>query len=179
MATARIPYNPALFRLRRWTSTSSSLDEFLVGVSLLGSTGSGATDIEAATVTLTSGYTPDTVGQPEATPPIPPGTLLVEAETATIGLSFWDQPGELLYPADRIAAYYAGELIFRGTITSTSLSYVTDPAATAHGATRRVDFSATAAGLYAVQMNRTVTWTRLPLETAIQRIRRWVTVTGW
>lgn len=123
------------------------------------------TVIDAATISITSGYTPDDNG-----------TLIIDAETATISLSFWDTPGPLLYPGDRIEARYAGENIFAGWIDTAQLAYSVDPEAVRHGAYRRVDFTATAAGMYATILGRTVTWVNLPKEKAIVRIRRWLTV---
>jgi hypothetical protein len=174
-----VKYDPKKFALFRTTAVSSSLDEFLLGESVLGQANTTRTLIEAATFSVTNSYTPDTSGLPDAKPPVLPGTLLVEAETASIALSFWDEPGELLYPGDRVEALYNGQAVFRGVIDSTSLTYATDSNAHKYGATRRVDFSATAAGLYAVMMGRTIIWTKLPAETAIKRIRRWVTVNNF
>jgi hypothetical protein len=172
-------YDPTKFALLRTTAVSSTLDEFLLGESVLGQANTTRTAIEAATVSITNAYAPDPTGLPDAKPVVKPGILLPEAETATISLSFWDDPGELLYPGDRIEVMYDGAAVFRGVVDSTQLSYATDPEAIKHGATRRVDFSATAAGLYAVMMTRTITWKLLPAETAIKRIRRWITVNGW
>jgi hypothetical protein len=179
VSSSYIKYDPKKFALLRTTAVASTLDEFLVGASKLNAPNTVRTPIEAATFSVTSGYTPDATGLPNIKPVVPPGTLLVDAETAAISLSFWDEPGELLYPGDRIEAMYQGAAVFRGVVDSTSLTYVADPAAYKHGASRRVDFSATAAGLYAVMMTRTVKWSKLPAETPIKRIRRWVTVNNW
>lgn len=176
-------YDPTQLVLRRAATVSANLAEgFTVGKSKLGVPATVWATIPAATVTLNQSYTPDTTFYP--TPP-PKGplvcahTLLVEQETASIALSFWDTPGSLLYVGDRIQLLYAGELLFLGTVDSTALAYTIDPDASRHGATRRVDFSATAAGTYAVMMGRTITWTNLPKETALARISRWVTVHNW
>lgn len=166
--SAYVKYDPKLFELRRITSVPSTLDEFLIGESVLASTTSAYILIPAATVSFSSGYTPDENG-----------TLIIDAETVTVSLSFWDEPGTLLYPGNRIEIRYAGKVLCTAVVDSTSLTYAADPDAARHGATRRVDFTATAAGTYAVLMGRTVKWTKLPKESAIKRIRRWVTVTGW
>jgi hypothetical protein len=167
--SVKVDYDHSLVTLRRYTSISSSLDEFLVGVSLLDNNPSTWTAITAATVSITNGYTPDDKG-----------TLIVDAETASVALSFWDEPGEILYPSDRIQVRYGAKTLFYGVVDTTSLTYVTDPTAAAHGATRRVDFSATATGLYSVMMSRIVSWKKLSSdETHIQRIRHWVRVDGW
>lgn len=165
----RVEYDPKKFELRRYTAAPSTLDEFLIGESVLGSTAKrGYTVIPAATVTFSSGYTPDENG-----------TLIIDAETVTISLSFWDEPGTVLYPGNRIALVYAGKVLCSAIVDSTTVTYAVDPEARKHGATRRCDFSATAAGQYAVMMGREVTWKKLPKESAIKRIRRWVTVSGW
>jgi hypothetical protein len=180
--TAVVDYDPSQFVLRRAVSLTSKLSGFVVGKSKLGTHAAVWESIPAATVTLNQSYAPDTTQYPTPPPNGPPviyPTLLVEQETASIAVSYWDTPGPLLYPGDRVEALYAGELLFRGTVDSTSLTYVVDPNAGKYGATRRVDFSATAAGTYAVMMGRTVKWNNLPVETAIKRIRRWVTVNNF
>ena len=175
-------YDPALFVLRRAVVLSAKVGAFVVGKSKLGTAATVWQTIPAATVTINQSYVPDTTTYPTPPPKGPPvcfRTLLIEQETATISLSYWDNPGPLLYAGDRIDVRYAGELLFYGTVDSASLTYVTDPNAVRYGATRRVDFTATAAGTYAVMMGRVVKWKNLPPETAIKRIRRWVTVNGW
>lgn len=166
--SAYVAYDPSRLVLRRLLTQSAGLDGFIVGVSTLGATETTWEVIEAATVSITAGYTPDDNG-----------TLIVDAETATISLSYWDTPGPLLYPGDRIEVRYVGENVFAGTVDTAVLTYSTDPEAVRHGAYRRVDFTATAAGVYAVIMGRTVTWKALPAEKAITRIRRWITVNGF
>lgn len=166
--SAFVEYDPALLQVRRITATSAQLGQFVIGKSRLGALETTSVLVPLATVSITSGYSPDDNG-----------TLLVDAETAVVSLSFWDQPGVLLYPADRLYVSYNNERIFAGTVDSTTLTYSTDPAALPRGKYRRIDFSATVAGVYAVQMGRTVTWKALPQEKAINRIRRWVTVNGY
>jgi hypothetical protein len=166
--SAHVEYDPALFALHRAVTVSARLGEFTIGRSLLGATVTTWATYESATVSISAGYSPDENG-----------TLIVDPETATISLSYWDQPGPLLYPGDRIECVYDGEQIFTGTISSAQLTYSTDPGSLKHGAWRRVDFTATAAGVYAVVMGRTVSWKSLPAESAITRIRRWVTVNGF
>lgn len=168
--SAAVAYDPKLLQVRRWTAAPSTLDEFLIGNSVLGSTGSSYTIVPAATVTFTSGYTPDEHG-----------TLIIDAETVAISLSFWDEvpASAAIYPGNRCEILYAGKRIVMTTIDSVSITYSADPEAAKHGATRRVDFTASGAGTYAVMMGRTVSWVSLPKETAIHRIRRWVTVNGF
>jgi hypothetical protein len=168
LVSAFVAYDPALLSVRRITEQSAQLRVFMVGRSRLGAIQTTSVPIPLATVSITSGYSPNENG-----------TLLVDPETATVSLSFWDQPGVLLYPGDRLDVRYANKLIFSGTVDSTTLTYSTDPEALPRGKYRRIDFTATAAGVYAVVMGRTVTWKALPKEKAIDRIRRWVTVRGY
>jgi hypothetical protein len=158
-------YDPTRLVLRRAVVVTSKLNGFIIGKSKLGTPATVWANIPAATVSINQSYTPDENG-----------TLIIEQETASISLSYWDNPGPLLYAGDRIELWYAGELLFYGTIDSTALLYAIDSSADQYGATRRVDFSATAAGTYAVMMGRTIKWKNLPKETAIKRMRRWVTV---
>lgn len=162
-------YHPGLFLVERASSLSGRLGEFILGASLLGSAGDGEwTPVPAATFSYANGYTVNE-----------DGTLIVDSESASIALSFRDTPGEILYPLDRIRVSYAGKVLFEGTVDSTSLKYQTDPGAADHGASRRVDFSATILGSYAVALSKTISYAGLPAEPAIDRIRRWVTVSNW
>lgn len=161
-------YDPKKFVLRRQTAAASTLDEFLIGESVLGSLGSGWTTIPAATVSFTSGYTPDANG-----------TLIVDSETVSIAVSYWGDPDTTLYPGNRIEVRYAGKLLCRAVIDTAAVKYSTDPEAAKHGKSHRVDLTATGAGTYAVMMNRQIAWTKLPKEKWIDRIRRWCTVNGW
>lgn len=164
-----VQYDPELFVLERASTTSSRLGEFVLGESKLGSATIGAwVLIDMASFSYTASYTPDDNG-----------TLLVEADTATVALTQWDNVPAPLYPSDRVRVGYDGKLLFRGTVDTTSTAYVADPQAARYGATRRVEFSATLVGSYASALGKTVCWKGLPAETAIKRIRRWVKVNGW
>jgi hypothetical protein len=128
----------------------------------------GWVPVECASFSYSTGYTPDKNG-----------TLIFDAESATIAMSYWDVIADPLYPADRIRASYDGVVFFLGTIDSTSLAYAVHPDAPNHGATYRVDLTATAVGTYAAALERIVCWAGLPVEPAIDRIQRWVTVVNW
>lgn len=168
MSTA-VAYDPALFVLERAQVVSAELGEFILGESELGATEvSTWVTVPAATFTMSCGYNVNA-----------DDTLIIEADTASVSLSFWDEPGDVLYPSDRIRATYNGEVLFRGTVDSTSMTYDADPSALEHGKHRRVDFTASIAGTYATMMGKTVCWTALPTEPPLRRIRRWVTVSGW
>jgi hypothetical protein len=166
--SAVIAYDPALFLLERAQQVSARLGELILGESRLGVAAHAWVPVPAATFTMTEGYTPDDNG-----------TLIYDSQTATIGLTFWDEPGDVLYPADRVRAWYSGRLLFLGTVDTTSLTYDTDPDAAHNGASRRVTFAATLVGTYAAALAKTVCWTALPAEPPITRIRRWVRVNGW
>lgn len=168
MSTA-IAYDPALFSVERASAISSGLGSFILGVSKLGGAAtSGWVNVPAATATLGWNYSPDENG-----------TLIVDPDTCEVSISFWDEPGDILFPGDRVRVVYDGKGLFTGTVERTALTYVVDPAAVKHGATRRVDFSATCAGRYAVMMGKEVCWDALPQELWIDRISRFVTVYGW
>jgi hypothetical protein len=166
--STRVPYDPALFLLERAEVVSARLGELILGESRLGAAASAWVPVPMATFTLSEGYTVDDNG-----------TLISDSQTATVALSFWDDPGAVLYPADRVRASYDGKVLFLGTVDTTSLAYETTPEAQQHGATRRVTFTATLVGTYAAALGKTVCWTALPAEPPITRIRRWITVNGW
>ena len=101
-------------------------------------------------------------------------TLIVGSETGALGLSFYDNDGEVLYPGDRIHAIYNDNpVFFEGVIDSTSI------AVTYERGRKRTDFSATLASFYAAMMSFVITHPELPAEPAITRIRRYVTVNNW
>ena len=165
-----VKYRPDKFVLRRLTPVSSVLDEFLTSDSdgPVDPGGSVWTVIPSATVSYSSGYTPNDKG-----------TLIIDSESVSVALSFWDEPGTILYPGDRIDILYLGKRICAAIVDTTTINYTIDAEAKRHGATRRVDFSATAVGVYATMMGLEVTWKNLPKEPAITRIRRWLTVLNW
>lgn len=167
--SAHVEYDPDLFLLERAETVSSRLGEFILGESHLGSAAAAAwVPIENASFGWSMGYSADDKG-----------TLIFDSESATVSMSYWGGIADPLYPADRIRASYDGDVFFLGTIDTTSITYSVDPEAANSGAVRRADLSATAVGTYASAMERIVCWINLPLEPAITRIRRWVTVTGW
>lgn len=169
MSSTPVAYDPALFLVERATTLSARLGEFLVGASPLGSSGTGTwLAVPLATFSFSSGYNPDEKG-----------TLIIDGDSASVALSFWDNPGDILYPLDRIRVSYDGKELFTGTVDSTSLKYEADPTAAIYGAHRRVDFTASILGSYAIALSKQVTFTALPAETAIHRIRRWITVGNW
>lgn len=167
--SAYIEYNPALFLLERAETVSSTLGEFILGESKLGNADTGAwVPVQHATFGYSVDYSADDNN-----------TLIFESETASVSMSYWDTVADPLYPADRIRATYAGEVIFLGTVANTNIVYSVDPDAADHGATRRVDLTASAVGTYAAALERIVCWKNLPKEPAITRIRRWVDVANW
>lgn len=165
-----VAYDPTLFVLERNSSVSARADEFLLGISKLDTAGADVwVAVPSATFSYTQSYSPN-----------PTRTLLIDAETASVSLSFWEQPAvQPLFVADRVRATYNGSVLFLGTVDTTRYAFTADPEAATHGADMRVDFSATLVGTYAAALSHTVCWTALPGELAIDRIRRWVTVTGW
>lgn len=150
MSSTYVKYDPSLFVLERETTD-------------------GWVEVPAATFSYAQDYAPDTNG-----------TLIYQSETATVSLSFWDEPDpKPLYPADHVRATYDDEVLFLGTVDTTRCAFTTDPAADNHGAMHRCDFTASLMGLYAIALAQTVCWVDTPGETALEWIRRWVTVDGW
>lgn len=166
--SAHLPYDPAAFRVERAGSVSGRLGAFVLGASALGAASSAWLTVPAATFSYSSSYSPDENG-----------TLILDSETASIALAFWDTAGSVLVAGERVRATYNGKLLFVGRVDSTSVAYSTDAGSLRYGAYRRIDFTATLVGQYAAAMERTVSWESLPKEYAIQRIRRWVTVDNW
>lgn len=159
-------YDPALFSVQRATVVSSRLGEFVLGQSGFGVSASSWVTVPLATFDYAFDYDPDVNG-----------TLIIGSEAASVSLSFKGEPSVIpLYPADRIRARYDGQTLFTGTVDSTS---VVRSSSTEAGHTRRVDFSASIVGTYATALTRTVCFGDLPQESAITRIRRWVTVSNW
>jgi hypothetical protein len=161
-------YDPALFLLERAEVVSARLGEFILGVSKLGASASTWVPVDTASFAYSSGYTVDDNG-----------TLIIDTETATVSLSYWDNVADPLYPSDRVRATYDSKVIFLGTVDSTKVDYQVDKDAAKFGATRKVTLSGTVVGTYAAALGKEVCWKSLPAESAITRIRRWVTVVGW
>jgi len=167
--SSKVTYDPALFVLERASAVSAALGSLVLGASTLGTTGDTWVTVPMASFSFTEEYRPDENG-----------TLIYEQQSAQVSLSYWHEPTVTpLVPADRVRATYDSKVLFLGTVDTTRYTYETDPAALAHGATHRVDFSAQLVGTYAAALAKTVCWTYLPAEPAIDRIRRFVTVNGW
>jgi hypothetical protein len=163
--SVRVKYDPSQFVLERSTAVSARLGELILGESKLGSTATTWTPVPAATLSISSSYSVNDAG-----------VLILDSDTARVTLSFWDAPGDVLYPYDRVRATYAGKTVFLGKVDSTDLSIETDPDAQLFGASRRVDFAASIVGVYGSALAKTVYWRALPAETAITRLRRWITL---
>jgi hypothetical protein len=133
--------------------------------------------VPAASVTWSSDYSLNDNSQ--ADPPSMVSTLIVGSEVATIGYTRWDSEGDVLFPADTVRAVYAGKTFFSGTVDTVTIARTRDPGAAYYGAKVRVDVSCSVAGLYAAHLTRIVSWTSLPAEPWIDRIRRYVTVDRW
>lgn len=166
-----VKYDFEKFSFERAQSLSSKVGEFLIGLSKLGAaTATAWVPIEVASFTMTASYGVDD------------GILIVDADTAAITMSYWTNTDALEYPlyaGDRVRASYDDEEIFLGTVDKVNVRYVAEPSASRHGAARLVSFQAEMLGTYAAMMGRQICPGILPAETAIQRVRRWVTVTGW
>lgn len=166
-----VKYDFEKFTFERAESLSSKVGEFLIGLSKLGAaTATAWVPIEVSSFSMTASYG------------VEDGILIVDADTATVSMSYWTSADTLEYPlyaGDRVRASYDTEEIFLGTVDRVSVRYVAEPSARRRGAARLVSFQAEMLGTYAVMMGRIICHGALPAETAIQRIRRWATVTGW
>lgn len=168
-----VTYDPALFVFERAQSVSSRLGEFIIGISRLGG---GATNdwvpLEVASFSTTDNYG------------VTDGVLIVDAETASVSMSYrtdattWAEKYPL-YSGDRVRASYDGKVIFLGTVDKIGVRYSADPGVQRYGKTRTIQFTADMLGSYAAMMSRIICPGALPAETAYNRIRRWITVTGW
>lgn len=160
-------YDPALFAVERATQVTAKLGEMLLGVATLGASTEAWLPVESASVTVSGGYEPDEHG-----------TLIVAAQTATVDISTWTDPGDPLVPADVIRVVYDSAELFRGTVESTSLTVEADPDGRS-AERRRYSFSATATDSNWIAMQRTVSWEGPLPESSVERARLFVTVDGW
>lgn len=160
--SSAVKYDPTLFVLERLEHVSARTGEFRLGLSRLGSTSTSWAPVDSASFSRTEGYTIDANG-----------TLVYDSETASVALSFWGNPdpGQLLYPSDRVRASYDGTQVFRGQVDTTSITVEADPL--------RTDFTATCVGAYWPFLNGSVCWHALPVESPITRIRRWLIVDNY
>lgn len=135
------------------------------------SSGGGWVTVAVANLTYNASYDPDNGG-----------TLIVGSETVRFTLSGWGA-ATLLNPLDVIRVRYNGIDIGCGlyTVDNAVVTKTVDPEAERYGGEKeRVDCECSAVGTYAAAMDTIVTWAdTLPAETAITRVRRWVTVNGW
>jgi hypothetical protein len=164
-----VKYDPTLFLVERASVIAGRTGKARAGTSKLGAASSTWIVVPEASITLNASYTEDPDNK----------TLIYESETATLTLSFWDELGDVARPSDHVRVSYASKLLLDATVDSVSVEETVDAEAARHGASVRIDYTATLTGYYASTMSRRVTWKVLPRETAIQRIRRWVTVDNW
>lgn len=164
-------YDPALFVVELAESVDSYLGTMVLGHSRLGTETSAWVPIPLATFTYSFDY-----------PPNENGTLIVGAEAAGVSLSFHGEPEAIpLYPSDRVRVRYDGETIFTGTVDGTTITRtaISPHSPASKGSDHVTQFDATLVGTYAVMLTKEICHGDLPAETAITRIRRWVTVEGW
>lgn len=153
MSSSRVPYKSSgnRFHLERLSGTTW-------------------TEVPIASFSYSESYNPDDNN-----------TLIYGSETGNITISYYAKPAiDPLYATDKIRARYGTLWSFYGTVDSTNWHKFTTGDSLRHGGNPyQLDFTATCVGTYAALLGRTVCWTTLPTETAIVRIRRFVTVNGW
>ena len=161
-------YDPTLFVVELAESVASRVGSMVLGHTRLGVDTSTWVPIPLATFTYSFDY-----------PPNDYGTLIVGAETASVSLSFRGEPEAIpLYPSDRVRVRYGDQTVFVGTVEGTTIARTAVDRAK-HGHDHVMAFSASLVGTYAVMLTKQICYGDLPAETAISRIRRWVTVNGW
>jgi len=136
--------------------------------------------VEAASFSWSSDYTVN--DNSAGLPPSPIGTLILGSETGSVSLSRWDTEGDVLYVGDTVRATYNGHVVFLGTVENVAVTATVDAEADKHGAKRRINIEASCGGFYADALSRTVTWTSLPEQPWINRIRLpmfGLTIVGW
>lgn len=168
-----VKYDPELFVFERAQAVSSRIGEFLIGISRIGA----ATETDWVPLGFASFSTTDNYG-------VQDGILIVDAETASVSMSYRTDADEWaekypLYSGDRVRATYDGKVVFLGTVDKISVRYSAEPGAQPYGKARTINFTADMLGTYAAMMGRIICPGILPAESAYNRIRRWVTVTGW
>jgi hypothetical protein len=145
-------YDPALFTVEK-------------------SSGGSWVAVQVANLTYSAAYDPD-----------PKGTLIIGSETVRFTISGWGT-AVLLAALDVIRVRYNGIAIGCGifTVDTATITKAVDPGAERYGGeTERIDCQCSAVGTYAAALDTIVTWaSALPAETAITRVRRWVTVDNW
>lgn len=168
-----VKYDPELFLFERAQAVSSRIGEFLIGLSRIGA----ATETDWVPLEMASFSTTYNYG-------VQDGILIVDAETASVSMSYRTEADEWaekypLYSGDRVRASYDGKVVFLGTVDKIDVRYSADPSAKPYGKVRTITFAADMLGTHAAMMGRMICPGRLPAESAYNRIRRWVTVTGW
>lgn len=162
-------YDFTKLEIRRYTTLASVLDDMVLDVTELDRDADGYIPLEMASFSYSADYNPDDHG-----------TLIIGSETASVSISKWNSDDDPdLYVGDLVRARYDGRLLFFGTVETLTKSYATTPEANIYGEVFRVDVTASLVGYYGIMMSDVVSWKKLPIETAINRIRRWVKVNGW
>lgn len=164
-----VKYDSTKLEIRRYTTVAAYLDEMVLDATELDRDADGYIPLEMASFSYSADYNPDDHG-----------TLIVGSETGAISISKWNSEDDPdLYVGDLVRVRYNGRLLFFGTVETLSKSYSTTAEAYTYGEVFRIDVTANLVGYYGIMMSDTVSWKKLPNETAIHRIRRWVKVSGW
>lgn len=156
-------YDPALLRMEALRGDASL--PFRLGYSVLGAASATSRDIPIASVSITSGYGVEQLGELSLDPIAASGTL------ATLGTGEPDPLTPLLAVGNFVQVRYGSTVLFRGVVNTITSALEADPP----GWTKRVTY--TLLSQDAVLLGRTVSWRRaLPAEGALRRLRRFFTV---
>lgn len=128
--------------------------------------GEDTTAVSVAQFTWTAGYSEDDLG-----------TLVLESETASATISYWDDlPDPLLLDVDdELSAAYDGHVLFHGYCDSLVHDYTTTEDALPRGRSRRIDTTASFVGDYASTIERVVIGSAVS-QGAYQRARQYAAV---
>lgn len=162
-------YDPALFRLDRLHG-AAVIGWLRIGSDRIGLTDDLRTPVSTSAVTVANGY--------EITDA---GALSLDPSTATATFARYVpgpvEPGTLpLAVTDRVEITYDRVVVFQGVVTAVGCTLQASTEAFRHGATYLRRATYTLRSFEALMLDRVVSWTSLPAEGALTRLRRWLTV---
>lgn len=172
--SSRVPYDDALFSVQRFNKATSAW------ITIKAASASGVEDynLQDNSTTKPISYIPTAIiGAQNATLTFTRYGLKTQTAEQILGT-------EAIFVGDTIRIRYNGQPVGSGdgryTVESVDITETRDNSfAPKIGMDKRVDVSCQLGGLYADLLSRTVDVSNLPEEAPIDRIRRFVMVTGW